>query len=94
MQQYNKKLKWNRPNKWMSDNVIVDNDPVDHSGKENDEQNEKEVSEVKRDEEVPKAKGRRGWPKGVPRGSPVVSSPQKKKGRPPKVNFFSQQASF
>lgn len=64
-----------------------DNDPVDHSGKENDEQNEKEVSEVKRDEEVPKAKGRRGWPKGVPRGSPVVSSPQKKKGRPPKNSY-------
>lgn len=64
-----------------------DNDPVDHSGKENDEQNEKQVSEDKRAEEVPKPKGRRGWPKGVPRGSPVVSSPQKKKGRPPKSSY-------
>lgn len=61
---------------------------MDHSGKENDEVNEKQNSEEKKAEEEPKPKARRGWPKGVPRGSPVVSSPQKKKGRPPKVCSF------
>ncbi|XP_078316982.1 uncharacterized protein LOC111118300 isoform X4 [Crassostrea virginica] len=69
------------------DKDLQDNDPVDHSGKENDEVNEKQNSEEKKAEEEPKPKARRGWPKGVPRGSPVVSSPQKKKGRPPKSSY-------
>ncbi|XP_062596711.1 histone acetyltransferase KAT6B-like isoform X4 [Saccostrea cucullata] len=60
-----------------------DNDSVDHSGKENDEQPVRQSSNSKKTEDVPKPKGRRGWPKGVPR-TPVGNVPPKKKGRPPK----------
>lgn len=68
---------------------ILDIDCVDLSGKENNEHTDKQDSESKKTEEVPKPKGRRGWPKGVPRRSPVVSTPQKKKGRPPKARDLS-----
>ncbi|XP_061174962.1 histone acetyltransferase KAT6B-like isoform X1 [Saccostrea echinata] len=68
------------PKKKKEEKEAKDNDSVDHSGKENDDHTVEHGSDSRKTEDVPKPKGRRGWPKGVPR----VPVPPRKKGRPPK----------
>ena len=41
-------------------------------------------------ENTDEPKKKRGWPKGVPRGSPYIKK-NSLKGRPPKVSIISQQ---